>query len=242
VAILFATEWFVPGGVIVPGDPGSVLAALFLGAGQFDTALENLGPWAALGIPDAFLAGYPVLPWLSMMIFGWVFGRWLLARREAPDATDQTVRLLLVTGIACIAVFTVMRGLNTFGNLGLYRLDGTWIQWLHVSKYPPSFVFTALELGLMCLILAWMFVIQKRGDGMVNPNNPVLVFGQTAFFFYIAHIFLYEATSRLLGVYQENGLLVSTIAMAVGLVVLYPVCRWYRGFKMAHAGTILRYM
>lgn len=242
VAILFAAEWFVPDSVIVAGDPGSVLAALFLGAGQFDTPLESFAPWSSLGIPDAFLVGYPVLPWLSMMIFGWVFGRWLLARREAPDATDQTVRLLLGVGLASLAVFVVMRGLNTFGNLGLYRLDGSWIQWLHVSKYPPSFVFTALELGLMCLILAWLFVVQKKQGDAVNPNNPVLVFGQTAFFFYIAHIFLYEATSRLLGVYQENGLLVSTLAMAAGLVLLYPICRWYRGFKMAHAGTILRYM
>jgi uncharacterized membrane protein len=242
VAVLFAAEWVIPDGLFVSGDPGSVLGALFLGAGQFDTPLESFGAWAGLGIPDVFLVGYPVLPWLSMMIFGWVFGRWLLARRDAPDTEDQAVRLLLGTGLASLGVFAVMRGLNTFGNLGLYRLDGSWVQWLHVSKYPPSFVFTALELGLMCLVLAWMFAIQKKQDGVANPNNPVLVFGQTAFFFYIAHIFLYEATSRLLGVYQENGLLVSTIAMAAGLVVLYPVCRWYRGFKLAHVGSVLRYM
>jgi hypothetical protein len=30
--------------------------------------------------------------------------------------------------------------------------------------------------------------------------------------------------------------------MAAGLVVLYPVCRWYRGFKLAHVGSVLRYM
>jgi hypothetical protein len=41
---------------------------------------------------------------------------------------------------------------------------------------------------------------------------------------------------------MQEGLLVSTVAMTVGLVVLYPVCRWYRGFKAKHVGTVLRYM
>lgn len=242
VAILFAAEWFLPEGLAVPNDPGSVFGALFLGAGLFDTPLESFGPWSALGIPDSFLAGYPVLPWLAMMIFGWVFGRWLLARRDAPDAADQAARLLLRSGLAALAVFAVMRGFNTFGNLGLYRLDDSWVQWLHVSKYPPSFVFTTLELGLMCVILAGLFLVQKKRSGEANPNNPVLVFGQTAFFFYIAHIFLYEASARVLGVYQANELLASTGAMVAGLVILYPVCHWYRDFKLAHVGSILRYM
>jgi len=85
-------------------------------------------------------------------------------------------------------------------------------------------------------------VLQRRQGADVNPDNPVLVFGQTAFFFYVVHIFFYEVTARALGLHMASGLLVSTIAMSVGLVVLYPVCRWYRGVKARHAGTVLRYM
>lgn len=240
--ILFASEWFLPDGLVVPNEPGSVLAALTLGAGMFDTSLEAVGPWAALGIPDQFVAAYPVLPWLAMMVFGWVFGRWLLVRRDADDREVQSTRLLAWTGVGALGLYAVMRGFNTFGNQRLYRLDDSWIQWLHVSKYPPSVAFTALELGLMCLILAGLFVLQRRQGENVNLDNPVLVFGQTAFFFYVVHIFFYEVTARLLGLHMQEGLLVSTIAMAVGLVVLYPVCRWYRGFKAKHAGTVLRYM
>lgn len=242
VGILFAAEWFLPDALFVPSDAGSVLSALMLGAGFFDTNLEAFGPWAALGIPDAFAVGYPVLPWLSMMIFGWVFGRWLLPRKDAPDGDSRSARLMGWLGVGGLAAYAVMRGFNTFGNQQLFRLDGSWIQWLHVSKYPPSAAFTALELGLMCLILAGLFLLQRRQGENVNYANPVLVFGQTAFFFYVVHIFLYETTARLLGVYQDEGLLVSTVAMAAGLVVLYPVCRWYRGFKARHSGTVLRYM
>lgn len=242
VAILFAAEWFLPDGLLVSSDLGSMLSALLLGAGFFDTNLEAFGPWEALGIPDVFAVGYPVLPWLSMMIFGWVFGRWLLSRRDEPDAEVRSARLMAWIGIGSLAVFALVRGFNTFGNQQLFRLDASWVQWLHVSKYPPSVAFTALELGLMCLILAGLFLLQRRQGDDVNYSNPVLVFGQTAFFFYVVHIFFYETTARLLGLYQANGLLASTVAMTVGLVVLYPVCRWYRGFKAKHSGTVLRYM
>lgn len=242
VAILFVAEFFLPSGLFVPAEPGPILGALLLGAGGFDTSLETFGPWATLGIPDVFLTGYPVLPWLSMMIFGWVFGRWLLVRKDAEDSEVRAARFLVGIGTAALLAYAVMRGFNTFGNQQLYRLDGSWIQWLHASKYPPSAAFTALELGLMCLGLAGLFLLQRRQGEDVNANNPVLVFGQTAFFFYVVHILFYEATARLLGVYQENGLLVSTVAMTIGLVVLYPVCRWYRGFKATHSGSVLRYM
>lgn len=240
--LLFVAELFVPDAMVVPFAAGPVAAALTLGTGLFDTGFEAFGPWGGLGIPDSFLAAYPVLPWLAMMIFGWVFGRWLLARREAADRDEQAARLMLWTGIGALAVFGVVRGFNTVGNLGLYRLDGSLIQWLHASKYPPSVAFTALELGLMCLILAGLFVLQRRLGDDVNENNPVLVFGQTAFFFYVVHIVFFELTARISGLYMGADLLASTIATVVCLVVLYPVCRWYRGLKAAHSGSMLRYM
>lgn len=242
IATLFATELVLPEQLLVSNDPLSVLRTLLLGAGQFDTNLEAFGPWESLGIPDSFLAAYPVLPWLAMMMFGWVFGRWLLARRESPGWNADTVRLLAGTGLGALALYGVMRGFNTFGNLQLMRLDGSWIQWLHVSKYPPSAAFAALELGLMFVTLAGLFVLQKRQGDDVNLNNPVLLFGQTAFFFYVAHIFILEVSARSLGLHMENGLLASTVATTLSLILLYPICRWYRSFKTAHPKSVVRYM
>ena len=242
VAILFATEFFLPDALFVANEPFAIFAALFLGAGGFDTNLENFGPWESLGIPDSFLAGYPVLPWLALMMFGWVFGRWLLKRKESEGWNADTVRLLAGTGVGLLALYGVMRGFNTFGNLQLMRLDGSLLQWLHVSKYPPSVAFVGLELGLMCLIMAGLFVLQKRQGDDVNNNNPVLVFGQTAFFFYVAHIFILEVSARSLDMHMKNGLLVSTIATTLTLILLYPICRWYRTFKRAHPKSFARYL
>ncbi len=242
IAILFLSELFLPEALVVANEPLAILGALFFGAGQFDTNLEYFGPWGSLGIPDSFLAGYPVLPWLAMMMFGWVFGRWLLKRKESDGWNADTVRLLAGTGVGLLALYGVMRGFNTFGNLQLMRLDGSLLQWLHVSKYPPSAAFVALEIGLMCLILAGLFVLQKRRGDNVNVNNPVLVFGQTAFFFYVAHIFILEVSARSLDMHMTNGLLVSTIATTLSLILLYPICRWYRTFKRDHPKSIARYL
>jgi uncharacterized membrane protein len=239
---LVAAEFFLPAALVVSNDAGSVLAALLLGAGLFDTNLEAFGPWESLGIPDSFLVGYPVLPWLAMMMFGWVFGRWLLKRKETEGWNADTVRLLAGTGIGALALYGVLRGFNTFGNLQLMRLDGSWLQWLHVSKYPPSVAFTALELGIMCLVMAGLFVLSRKQGDDVNENNPVLVFGQTAFFFYVMHIFILEVSARSLDMYMTGGLGTSTIATIISLVLLYPICRWYRGYKSAHPKSVARYL
>ena len=53
-----------------------------------------------------------------------------------------------------VAVFAVVRAANGYGNMLLYREDHSFVQWLHVSKYPPSITYTALELGIMALIMA----------------------------------------------------------------------------------------
>ena len=66
------------------------------------------------------------------------------------DAVLETVGLSrLFGGLAALAVFAVVRAVDGYGNLGLHRGDGGWLHWLHVSKYPPSLSFTALELGII---------------------------------------------------------------------------------------------
>ncbi len=72
-------------------------------------------------------------------------------------------------------------------------------------------------------------------------NAPVLVFGQTAFFFYVAHIMLLELSARALGLHQTGTLGHAVLATALVLVVLYPACLGYRRLKAAHPRSILRF-
>ena len=105
------------------------------------------------GLFGKLIIGYPLLPWLAIMMLGWVFGRHLLRQQPAPKP-DQWLR---TGGLVALAIFAIVRGVNGYGNLLLFRDDQSLPQWLHVSKYPPSLSFYTLELGLMALML-WFFV------------------------------------------------------------------------------------
>jgi hypothetical protein len=175
-----------------------------------------------------------------MMALGWGFGHYLI--RAIGKRNRSLVPVLLFSGFVGIAIFAIVRGLNGFGNMQLLRLDNTLIQWIHTSKYPPSISFIAMELGLMSLILAGLFTVQKFVGNRVNKKNPFLVFGQTPFFFYILHILLFELSARAIGIYQQSGLTTSWIATIIVLVVLYPVCLWYRTYKAAQRQSVLRFI
>src|SRR5262249_56816920 len=86
--------------------------------------------------------------WVGMLRMGW--GAAHLARRGPGRFRGR----LLVAAAIGLVVFLVVRGLNGWGNLGLLREDGSLVQWLHTSKYPPSVSYVSLELALCWLLLA----------------------------------------------------------------------------------------
>ena len=49
--------------------------------------------------------------------------------------------------------------------MALLREDGSLVQWLHVSKYPPSVTYDALELGIAWLLLALFLGSAPTGVG-----------------------------------------------------------------------------
>ena len=80
----------------------------------------------------------------------------------ALPASDAA-RRCAAAGLAALALFAVVRGWNGYGNMAVLRDDGSLVQWLHVAKYPPSLAFSALELGLMALLLAALLA-SRRGS------------------------------------------------------------------------------
>ena len=59
-------------------------------------------------------------------------------------------KVLWWSGAAALVTFVVSRGLSGYGNMFLPRADGSWQQWLHVSKYPPSLTYAAVARGSPC--------------------------------------------------------------------------------------------
>lgn len=178
---------------------------------------------------------YPALPWLGIMLLGWVFGQQLIATKSDSWAVD---RLLMIIGWLMLTLFVVIRGLDGYGNMFMHLEGNTLIQWLHVSKYPPSLAYTLLELGLMAVILALLMRLESIKK-TINPNGPVLVFGQTALFFYLAHFCVLLALKLLF----ERGNLEQTYWITLlALIILYPICRIYRSLKYRHPQSLLRFL
>jgi uncharacterized membrane protein len=183
---------------------------------------------------------YPLLPWLAMMMLGWVFGRYLLAYNDGNTKVGP-ITLLLCLGVSALIAFAFIRYNNGYGNMFLYREDSSWQHWLHVSKYPPSAAFTFLELGLMSIIMATMIGIERLVGG--RPNGVLLVFGQTSMIFYLVHRLTLEGTATYGGLRHFSDLDTTYIISIIMLLLMYPFCLWYRGFKARHGHSIwLKYL
>ncbi len=197
---------------------------------------------------------YPFVPWLGMMILGWLLGRYLLQRpivaapKDATRSSKSVERLLVISGMLALGLFVLFRAWNGYGNMLLLREDFSLVQWLHINKYPPSLTFALLELGLMALILWGFFRFQRTMKGPVRAGNPLLVFGQTAFFFYLLHLhimIIFAIVTTVAGVsdmFGGYGLGTAYLAALGVLILLYPLCLWFRRFKAARPKGWVRYI
>jgi len=175
-----------------------------------------------------YFALYPVIPWIGVMGLGWVFGTYLHGIER-----ERVFRLklpLAATGAASIALFFVVRYFNGYGNL-VKRWSNNVLDWLYLSKYPPSIAFLLWTLGGMCLFLALGLLIEERGWSDRNIAGAVHTFGRVPLFFYLTHLWLYRL--RLPGVPVPFHLdLLQTLGFwAVGLVVLWALCSRYEKLK-----------
>ena len=231
--------------------PTALMTGLALGWMVFGELLTGLvwdppgssSPIAALfianyGSPN-LLIHYPFIPWLAIMMLGWVFGRHIV-NYNAGKSKSSPMQVLLVTGGVLLVAFVIVRGFAGYGDMFLHRSDNSWQQWLHVSKYPPSLTYYSLELGILALCLALLMKIEPLAG--VRPDGPFLVFGQTAMFFYIVHRLVLEIPATYFGLRGFGDISTTYIVWAVMLVPLYFACRWYRDVKKAHPESFLKYL
>jgi len=163
---------------------------------------------------------YPVIPWLGVMGFGLVFGRWLLADRA------RAYRRALAIGAAFITLFVALRAAGGFGNI-LPAEGSDWVACLNVVKYPPSLVFVCLTLGIDLVVLAGF---ARIGDRLARWGQPLLVFGSSPLLFYVTHLYLYGMLGGIVSP-RGTGLTQMYPLWLLGLAILYPVCWAFGKFK-----------
>lgn len=237
LAWLVGGEWVTMQGWNGTFSGNSWTPTLLFGMGFFPAAVSLPGLGA---LPVIVL--YPLLPWLALMMLGWVFGRHCQRCREQDRSPAPT---LLAWGAAGLVLFAVLRGLGGYGDMGLPREDGSLAQWLRVSKYPPSLTFAALELGLMALILGGLMRWHDRRGAPASDRAPLLVFGQTALFFYLLHIPLLTLSGAAFPNLRSGGhggLVATWLGAALTLAILYVPCRAWRSYKRAHPRGPARFL
>ncbi len=162
---------------------------------------------------------YPIIPWLGITGLGIFFGRGLVRNR------NKTYRRTLVAGAVSILLFLIVRASGSFGNF--HPPQGTnLVAFFNLTKYPPSLAFILLTVGLNCLLL---YFLTKWETALANWTRPLLIFGQTALFFYLVHLYVYAFIG--LAFPQGTGYGLLYAIWLAGLAVLYPLCFLYRKFK-----------
>ena len=190
----------------------------------------EMRPWVGL---------YPILPWLGVMGMGWVFGS--IISGYAPEQIRGLEGPLRKIGLASIGLFILVRGINGYGNL-LPRQGWSLVDWLYVSKYPPSQAFLLWTLGGMCLFMSYALKHQDKSTFNTGVTGVLNQYGRVPLFFYLTHLWLYRL--RLPGAPGMFYMpMVPTLALWVlGLYVLYELCKRYEILKRNHRGSVLQYI
>jgi uncharacterized membrane protein len=240
LGVLYGLGAAMIAGALLRGLPTAALAGLgllaLLGTELLLPSSGAVSPLLALllapGVSEPLVVYYPLIPWLGLTAFGMVFGRWLM------HDPKQAYQRALVIGAAFIVLFLIVRGAGGIGNIRPAEGPG-WIAFLNVVKYPPSIAFVLLTLGADLLLLG---LLAGAGAGLGLWGRPMLVFGRSPLFFYLAHLYLYGAMGLIVG---PHGIGIARMYpyWLAGLLILYPLCRLYGKFKHSRpAGSLWRFL
>jgi uncharacterized membrane protein len=206
----------------------------------------------------SLFVAYPLIPWIGVMAAGYALG--VLYSWDSERRRSWLFRL----GLALTILFVVIRATNLYGDPQVWKSQTsaafTLLSFLNTTKYPPSLLFLLMTLGPALLILAW-------ADGVRRDNflsRILITFGRVPLFYFLLQMFVAHGFGVLLGwmagksiahlfmnfpasgtdVPPDAGfpLWVVYAAWLGGLVLLYPLCRWYGKIKQGRRGFPFSYL
>lgn len=200
---------------------------------------------------------YPLIPWIGVMAVGYAFGA--LYRLDAQTRR----RWLLIMGGSATALFIILRAINMYGDPNKWSQQKntvyTVLSFLNTSKYPPSLLFLLMTLGPAIISLAFFESEGLRG----RVAKFFITFGRVPLFFYLLQWFTAHGISILLhfafgkpvawlvqsplnfGTAPPGtgfNLAVVYVAWIAGVLLLYPLCKWFAGVKQRRRDWWLSYL
>ena len=241
--------------------PGTPVPSL---GGKFWMLLHQPGVFPIAGFPSPLVfVLYPLIPWIGVMAVGYAFGA--LYRKEAKDRR----RWLLIIGGVATWLFIFIRAIDKYGEPQHWSRQKnalfTILSFINTTKYPPSLDYLLMTLGPAILALAlFEWGRSATADDGSFLRNFFVTFGRVPLFFYVlqwitAHliaVLLHAAFGKpVRWLFQTpiswftdpphgNGfsLIVVYLSWITGVLLLYPLCKWFAGVKARRRDWWLSYM
>ncbi len=214
-----------------------------------------------------FFVLYPLIPWIGVMAVGYAFGA-----LYTKDAMFRRRWLLIIGGIATslfILIRAVDKYGEPAQWSRQKNIVFTILSFINTTKYPPSLDYVLMTLGPAIVALAF-FEPARNIVGTVSRSigsmlrNFFVTFGRVPLFFYILQWITSHTISVLLHVVfgkpvrwlfqtpvdwftnppKGNGfsLVVVYLSWIAGVLLLYPLCKWFAGVKQRRRDWWLSYL
>ena len=202
----------------------------------------------------AFLAVYPLIPWMGVMGAGYVFGSILHKDEKARRAALYRIGIGLVCG------FVIVRALNIYGDPHPWTTQDTILKtvlsFMDTHKYPPSLLYLMMTLGPAIAVLPLL----ERWKGRFA--DFLTVFGRVPMFYYVLHLYLIHILAVVAAIstvgyagFMFSNLLWRNWPAAYGfnlgfvylvwvtvILLLYLPCRWFSELKRRKKSAWLSYL
>lgn len=200
--------------------------------------------------PFSIMLGYPVIPWIGIMLTGYALGQLYLPTYHAGKRRKTLIGL----GLGAIALFIIIRFINMYGDPHPWSAQNTPVftvlSFLNTTKYPPSLLYILMTLGPAMLFLA----LAEKPLGKLSEK--LVVFGRVPMFYYLLHIYLIHAlaviAAAISGYKWSDMVLTGWVSMnnqlkgygyslafvyilwILIIIGVYPLCKWYDNYKRAN--------
>jgi uncharacterized membrane protein len=210
--------------------------------------------FTSLGTGRTLAVLYSPITWAGPLIMGYVFGT---LYQTGANAIRRR-RILIITGLACILLFVILRMINHYGNPVPWAVQRnaahTFLSFLNTAKQTPSLLFLLMTLGPVLILLALAEKFSNRLTGFFE------VYGSVPYFYFIAHFCLLRLINVIMIglsglpfkgdgnplVWQAVGfgypLGVVYVFWIVVVFAFYYPCKWYGNYKRTHRHWWLSYI
>lgn len=218
-----------------------------------------------LGFPSPVVVViYPLIPWIGVMAVGFAFGT-----LYKMDAQRRRRWLLRIGGLVTL-LFIALRAVNIYGDPSKWSSQKnfmfTVLSFLNTTKYPPSLLFLLMTLGPAIAALAWFEPAKQATLSLIGRlRNAFVTFGRVPLFFYVLQWYTAHSIGILAGLIAGQPiawqfaspvdrfsspppvgvgfrLWVVYLCWITGVILLYPLCKWFAGVKQRRRDWWLSYL